>query len=140
MYNYQDDTFVVQKILNNMKNMPSLDLGREGFNMVPNFELRWTGDGDPRFKEVIKGEKLTGSVTLDVNVEKLNSYIEFITQIRVKGSNLTKSEFFINIPMVNCKEEWFKGLKTPVNDIERRLCPDLDKIAKLKPEFWQLKG
>lgn len=71
--------------------------------------------------------------------ERLKPYIEFITQIRVKGSNLSKSEFYIHIPMINCKLEWFKGMKK-VDGIERRLCPNMDMIKKLKPEFWQLKG
>lgn len=42
--------------------------------------------------------------------------------------------------MINCKKEWFAGINDADINIERRLCPDMDKIAKLKPEFWQLKG
>lgn len=37
--------------------------------------------------------------------------------------------------MVNCKKEWFKGIK--VGNPETRICPDLDKIKK---EEWIVKG
>lgn len=38
--------------------------------------------------------------------------------------------------MVNCKPEWFKGVKM-INNPETRICPDMDRIKK---SDWVVKG
>jgi hypothetical protein len=77
---------------------------------------------------------------LHLDSNKIQRYFTFITSIRVRNRDEREEDYYINIPMVNCKSEWFKDVKkTPLN-MDQRFCPNLDRIRELPKEYWQLEG
>lgn len=140
MYQFEDDTFVIQRIFNNHEELPAIDMSAKGFNILPNYELRWIDiSKKEKFKDIMKDENV-GNDEISLNVKELHHYIIPSTLIRVRESGLGPNNFYIKIPLVNCKEEWFKHLKKPTKHIDIRLCPNIDEINKLNPKFWELKG
>lgn len=119
--------------------MPILDLGTEGIKLIPNYELRWIKDGvREKYKEIMRKNNTNNPDTVEFDVEKMSKFITFYTSIRVRDKEKQSEDYYINVPMVNCKAEWFENLGFA--DLELRLCPDFDYILKLPKKFWSLEG
>lgn len=113
--------------------------------MIPNYEVR---SSNKLFRNHIDRDVFLGGEdnytksgdTIPLNAEKFQRYMTYTTSIRVRNKTATSEDFYINVPMVNCKPEWFKDVLKKPSNIEMRLCPNLDRIKSLPKKFWQLYG
>lgn len=139
MYSLQDDEMSSYRLINDIENHKQLNM--TDLDFLPNYDIKTTRD--EYFEDLAKDILVNGSQwnstfsdSLDIDLEKFSQYIKFLTHIRVRNkTNNNKTDYYLEVPMVKCKREWFKNIEVDLSST--RICPDLDSIPK---EFWIVKG
>ena len=70
--------------------------------MIPNYEVRHSKDIKPIIKDILLDVE-TGSDTIPFDAKKMGRYFNFVTSLRVRDREKRGEDYYINVPMVNCK-------------------------------------